>query len=121
MSVGQPAKVNHHIIGKWSCTCRNGQDNTKLSGAVDSLEGRDEIQRDLDRLEKWAHVNFMRFHKVKYKALYLGWGNPQYHYRLGDEWMQPCREGLEDILMNEKLDMSQQCVLVAQKGNHILG
>jgi len=29
-------------------------DNTKLSGAVDMVEGGDAIQRDLNRPERWA-------------------------------------------------------------------
>ena len=42
-----------------------------LSDAVDTIEGRDTIQRSLNKMEKWEHVKLMRFSKAKYKVLHL--------------------------------------------------
>ncbi|KAK4832332.1 LOW QUALITY PROTEIN: hypothetical protein QYF61_021861 [Mycteria americana] len=66
------------IDNEIECTLSKFTDDIKLNGSADSLEGRDAIQRDLDRFEEWAHVNIMKFNKAKCKVLHLSQGNPQY-------------------------------------------
>ena len=45
--------------------------NIKYSGTVDTIKRKNVTQRDLDRLEKWTHVNLMKFNKAKCNVLHL--------------------------------------------------
>lgn len=91
----------------------------KLTGVADTL-----VTKVCPSI--WALTSFrsgpMKFNKAKSRILHIHRGNPQDQCRLSDEFIESSSTDKDlRVLVDEKFDMTQRFVLVAQKTNHILG
>ena len=70
---------------------------------------------DMDMLNGWAEANCMMFSKTKCSVLHFGHKGSKRCYRLGTEWLESCMEEKHlGVLFGSQMNMSQQCVQVAE-------
>ncbi|KAK4807417.1 hypothetical protein QYF61_001180 [Mycteria americana] len=101
------------------CTLMKFADDTKVSGEVDTSEGRATLQEDL---EEWASKNLMKFNKDKCKVLHLGKHNPGGQHRLGSTRLGSSSVERDlGVLVDSKLNTSEQRAAAAKKANRMLG
>ncbi|GAB0184870.1 cAMP-dependent protein kinase inhibitor alpha [Grus japonensis] len=63
----------------------------------------------------------MKFNKAKCEILYVSQGKPKHKYSVGGEWIDSSPEEKDfRVLVDEKLNMIQQCALADQKASCIL-
>ncbi|XP_010116121.1 PREDICTED: pituitary adenylate cyclase-activating polypeptide type I receptor [Chlamydotis macqueenii] len=88
---------------------------------IDQVVGCAVIQRELDRLEKQAERNLIKFKKEKCKVLNLERNNPMHQDRLGTSWLESSfTEKDLRLLVDTKWIPSQQCALMARKTKSIV-
>uniref|UniRef100_A0A803TBS9 Reverse transcriptase domain-containing protein n=1 Tax=Anolis carolinensis TaxID=28377 RepID=A0A803TBS9_ANOCA len=86
-------------------------DDTKLGGITKTPEDRNRIQNDLNRLERWAETNKMKFNRDKCKILHFGRKNGMQRYRTGDAWLDSSTYEKDlGVLMDNKVFFAHTAV-----------
>ncbi|XP_009950930.1 PREDICTED: uncharacterized protein LOC104347561 [Leptosomus discolor] len=108
-------------LGDWAVrTINKFADDTELGRVADMLKGHAAIQRDLDRLERLADRNLMKFNEGECKVPRMGRNNPMHQYMLGaDQWESNVAEKNLEVLAASKLNTRQQCAFTTKKKNKI--
>lgn len=105
------------LVEMFECTLSMFSNDTELGRSVDLLKVRQALQRDLDRLAKWAASTQMTLSRDECQVLHLDHKNNKAWGR----WVESyCTEKNLGMLIISQLNMSKQYAQVTKKANSIL-
>ena len=100
-------------------------DDTKIWTRVKELQDAENLQRDLDQLQRWSDEWLLRFNVTKCKVMHVGHKmDTRYYLRDGSgriELTNVSEEKDLGIIVSENLKPSKQCVQAAKKARSVLG
>ena len=97
-------------------------DDTKGCAIVDTDEHCTRIQNQLDKIYQWSLDWQMLFNADKCKVIHIGPQNPQYDYKIGDNYLKKV-EYEKDLgaYIDRSLTPSMQIAEAVKKANQVLG
>ena len=63
-------------------------DDTKIFRVITNKEDREELQKDLTRLDQWSKDWLLKFHPEKCKCMTIGEDNKKFEYKLQNQMLQ---------------------------------
>lgn len=97
-------------------------DDCKLTKKVSTDKEADEIQIDLNTLEKWSNTWQMMFHPDKCKVMHIGHNNKKRNYFIGGQQIKKVDNEKDlGIVVSEDLKSKKHVAKTAKKGNQLLG
>ena len=93
----------------------------KYIGTVGECSGSNQIQHDLDELDKWANKWQMAFNSTKCKSLHLGNNNSKHQYSMGNTTLsQTTAERDLGVNIDDSLKFHKHTSAVVSKANQIM-
>ena len=97
-------------------------DDTKLMIPAISTINCDNLQSDLDKLNRWSAMWLMKFNENKCKVLHIGKNNPRYSYVLNDVPLREIESETDlGVTTTSDFKVGAQCSKASKRANKILG
>ena len=97
-------------------------DDTKLWGAVDSVEGIMRLQNDLDIISNWSKENLMPFNVSKCKVMHIGSRNTRASYSIMNQKNSETKDEKDlGVFFTETFKPSLYCNKACKAANKIIG
>ena len=97
-------------------------DDCKITKKVSTDEEANEVQTDLNTLDKWSNTWQMIFHPDKCKVMHLGHNNKKKNYYINGTEIKKVQEEKDlGILISEDLKPKKHVAKMVKKANRLLG